>query len=308
MRNKTYQQLCRYLATKYSHTEFQLTTTGTYDKLDSDWNYKDIPHLNIIHSQVDSLFTFTDDRIVTSVNFQKVLGFELPMVVVNYESSAFDQVYYTTFGPFILCVNTVSEEGESSSECITTTTYTVFSARLLKPLHWLLRRLITKNYKILMSEDRPMREQRGSLRRLGYTFKRNGSETYGFEETLNISENRVAPTAGISMKLTLEKSVLRHLAATNETIGEGLLKFIPQETEVGLALYPGTCPHEGAEICHSHIDNITGKAICPWHGRRLTPLLSLTPTGDTTIIKQPGYRVKDFGATIEVELVDFAGS
>src|SRR5471032_2646839 len=81
----------------FSFSEFRLVSEGHYETYDADWNYKDIPHLNILHKLVNSYPSSIDDNIITSVNLQSVLGFVLPMIVVNYHSGKNRQTYYTSF-------------------------------------------------------------------------------------------------------------------------------------------------------------------------------------------------------------------
>ena len=63
------------------------------------------------------------------------------------------------------------------------TNYVVESNIFLRPFHFLVRIALRRNYQILMSEDLPMRERRGLLRRRGFLFRKDGA--YGYETSKN---------------------------------------------------------------------------------------------------------------------------
>ena len=73
----------------YCNTEFIINSLGNYTPEDSDWNYKDVPHLNIVHKNVEGLLAIVDDNFVGSINFLKIpyIGIALPLIFVNYEDS-----------------------------------------------------------------------------------------------------------------------------------------------------------------------------------------------------------------------------
>ena len=109
-----------------------------------------------------------EQRAIASINFQKIFMFSFPMVVFNFDQHRYDQVYFTSFGPILLLVNTITDGDDNN--CVVTTRYCLAAKR---PFSWLFpvfRRLILRNNKILMSEDTPMRDRRGKLRRAGHSF------------------------------------------------------------------------------------------------------------------------------------------
>ena len=53
---------------------FTLSSEGKYEPDDADWNYKDIPHLKIVHKQIDNHLVVGEDYFVSSISFQKLLG------------------------------------------------------------------------------------------------------------------------------------------------------------------------------------------------------------------------------------------
>ena len=94
----------------YKFSVFSVETIGNYSPKDSDWNYKDVIHLNVIHTNVSGINAVVLNELQGSINFQKLpfFGIMIPLTVINYEFSKFNQIYVTTFGPFILTINTIS--------------------------------------------------------------------------------------------------------------------------------------------------------------------------------------------------------
>ena len=107
MQNESYESLKARLNRDFNTREFVIENVGQYSVEDSDWNYKDVPHLNIVHSQVDSIHTWMDQKAIATINFQRVFFISLPLIVFNFEATKFNQVYVTSFWP-----NSVASEHE----------------------------------------------------------------------------------------------------------------------------------------------------------------------------------------------------
>ena len=80
----------------YSSKILEVKMDGPYTSKDSDWNYKDVPHLNIVHESIQSVQPIVSEEYVGSINLTKlpIFGIEIPIVVVNYEYSEYNQIYY----------------------------------------------------------------------------------------------------------------------------------------------------------------------------------------------------------------------
>jgi nitrite reductase/ring-hydroxylating ferredoxin subunit len=255
-------------------SQFSLVNEGDYAPNDADWNYKDIPHLNILHKQVNGYPTSIEDYVITGINLQKVFGFVLPLIVVNYHSGKDRQTYYTSFLNLLLIVET---KWESIGEIRTrvTTTYAIGSKWYLRFLHSVLQKIVTRNYRILMSEDIPMRSRRGQLRKWGYSF-RTDDKPHDFLVTLHIlDENMVykselRPPPPISLSLDQIAAAQREDVLTTQSDHWGLR--LSAEGDL-LHVFPRLCPHEGACLDHQTIENVSVK--CPWHGRVLRPIASI---------------------------------
>jgi nitrite reductase/ring-hydroxylating ferredoxin subunit len=270
------QSLVRQLTTAgYAISSFELVSIGDYAVADADWNYKDVPHLNVVHTQVRCVIGTMDDDHITGVALQKVLGIPVPLVLVNYVDGEDSQTYYTSFGPFVLIINTTYEALPGARTKVTTR-YNIGAsgpARLAFPI---LQRIIKSNYHVLMSEDIPMRTRRGSLRSRGFSFRSDGRPR-GFAETTDLLfKNVVAPErAGRS----LESISLQRFSNDGDSV------LIGNDDDRGLRLVRvGTdilaflryCDHEGAELDCARLTS--GRLSCPWHAKRILPIFRIALT------------------------------
>ncbi|MDP9105498.1 MAG: Rieske 2Fe-2S domain-containing protein [Candidatus Eremiobacteraeota bacterium] len=252
----------------YSICTFSVSSTGKYALADADWNYKDVPHLNVIHTQVRALLGTVDDDVITTINLQKILGIPWPLTLVNYASSDTAQTYYTSLGPFVLVVHT-QYDALGPNETKVTTTYNVGATGLMRLAFPFIRRVLTKNYKQLMLEDLPMRERRGELRARGFRF-RSDDRARTFPETMNLLvDNVVAPERA---QVRTDTVPLAELARAGTVFvgpdDDRGVRLVKQADE--LLVMPRVCSHEGAGLDRAELKN--GRLSCPWHAKNIVPL------------------------------------
>ncbi|HEY0381841.1 MAG TPA: Rieske 2Fe-2S domain-containing protein [Candidatus Elarobacter sp.] len=261
--------LVRQLKTSGYHVcTFSVSSTGQYALADADWNYKDVPHLNVVHTNVRALLGTVDDDVITTINLQKILGIAWPLTLVNYASSETAQTYFTSLGPYVLVVHT-QYEALGPNETKVTTTYNVAAAGLMRLAFPLIQRILTKNYKVLMLEDLPMRDRRGELRARGFRFRSDG-RARTFPETMNLlADNLVAPER---TQLRTETVSLDDLARTGTVFvgpdDDRGVRLVKQNGDV--LVMPRVCDHEGAGLDCAAVKN--GRLSCPWHGKVILPL------------------------------------
>ena len=257
----------------------QMIHEGRYAPTDADWNYKDIPHLNELHNQVDGFPTAIGDEIITTIFLQKFGPFRLPLTVVNYAIKS-GQVYYTSFGPFTLVIDTTWEAIESERTRVTTT-YNLCSSKFLRFTHPVVHQILRRNYEVLMAEDIPMREHRGNLRAHGFSFK-NDPTGYSFLETLRIAEDNVVPSSDPHQVAEFEVN-LEDLKEGRNIVQNSLVSgvVIVKETE-NLSVFERICRHEGAPLDKARIEN--GCLRCPWHGREVSPLVRVDLDAQTVSV------------------------
>src|SRR5690349_3668978 len=90
----------------YVARTFSLSSVGDYAVADAEFNYKDVPHVNQVHSAVQSTVATCDDDLATVVLQQRVLGIPFLMALSTYVTGTDSQTYFSTFGPYLIVVNT----------------------------------------------------------------------------------------------------------------------------------------------------------------------------------------------------------
>lgn len=246
-------------------------TVGQWAPSDALWNYLDVPHLNFVHSAVSGEEFYSSEDASVSVFKQQVFGFRVQAVTAIVKRRD-DLIEYVTSLPFVL-ISVSTKILDMQKQCRVVTTYTVSTSTFLRPLHRLIHWTLARNYRLLMSEDLPMREQRAALRARGVLFVRD-RVGYGFEASKRIGESNVLPAHD-----NVEPIYLKRLP---QTVGEwsrvvlsnGLELLVSQGLEDDQVLVlPGVCPHEGARLAEPGgcSGAQSGEIKCPWHGRSFRP-------------------------------------
>lgn len=288
---------------RYRFTELTLVSEGDYAVQDADWNYKDLPHIHHVHPLAEQLQFVVGSSVMSAIQLQGVLKIWFPMLSVAYEVDKFRQVYVQTLFFFAIIIETSSEAiGEIRTRV--TTTYSIGCPKLWFLFTPLLKWAIQRNYRILMSDDIPMRERRGALRKIGYTFRMSG-ETYGFEETTRLMENRLQAPPHADRRVTCRYKEL--FAESNEGhIGDiGLLGFRLVRATSEVMVFPRACPHEGANLDESRC--VSGAVVCRWHGRRIRPIGKFTWGQNAEFVNGPD-RGRVVGEELTIEYDDSAAS
>jgi nitrite reductase/ring-hydroxylating ferredoxin subunit len=287
----------------YTIDTFSVSNTGDYALADADWNYKDIPHLNVVHTKVRAIVGTLDEDLITTVNLQKVGGIPFPLIVVNYATSEQSQTYYTTMGPYILIVYTEYEAlGANRTKVLTT--YNVAASGLPRLAIPLIRRIIRGNYRTLMSEDLPMRDRRGALRARGFSFRSDG-RVRTFPETADLLfDNVVAPvrtgtkTESFAIDALVENGA--QLVGSDDDRG---LRVVRQDGE--LLFFPRLCDHEGASLDCATLRH--GRLSCPWHAKAIRPLARV-PMSEGQDVRFNGFGVRIEHQVVSVSMPDGSSS
>ncbi len=275
---------------------FDMISEGDYAPEDAAWNYMDIPHLTYVHKQVDGYTTLAADAISASVFFQNVPFARFPLTVLIYQSSPNSITYYTSFFLFLLIIETKWEEIGPLRTRVTTRYAIGSTSWLVRLAYPLLRWLLKRNYRILMSEDTPMRDQRGRLRRLGYEFRMSGPVPSFIDSRKIMQHNVLAPEQNVVAPATVpswDEQTVRYA-----DLAEGERRLLGPDNHLGLAIiksegrvlvYPRLCPHEGASLdASSRCEN--SMVMCPWHGRKFKPILSLDLPPQPRTAETPWHR------------------
>ena len=175
----------------YKHLILRLHTIGNYSKKDSEWNYSDIPHLNYVHTKVEGFSFYSDNERIVNLFMQRFGPFCVP--VTNYiEHLKSDKHFYVMNILGMIVSVTTSHNEKSDLKALTITEYKFYYRSLIEKIFAFVIKFATKrNYKVLMSEDVPMRNQRGNLRNKGLSFLSDNQDKIGFYETEDLSINNV---------------------------------------------------------------------------------------------------------------------
>lgn len=256
----------------YRFYQFKFETTSNCEVSDSDWNYKDIPHLKEVHHLVEGYPAYAGNDFISALLVQKVFGLKFPAVLFNYQSGPGRQTYFITLMNYFLIVETTYESlGKNRTR--TTTNYAVGCKSWIGSLLFPICKIaIKRNFDNLMSGDLPMRERRGQLRDWGYTFK-GDNRPYSFFETSLIMQNNVIFPMGDQEEKKFELNLDDLKSQSSISLGRadqfGLtVSYVQDEVK----FFPRMCPHEGADLTKTCDGK---KARCEWHGRKFLPLFTV---------------------------------
>ena len=255
----------------YKYLTLRLNTYGNYSARDSEWNYSDIPHLNYIHTKVEGFTFYASDQRIINQFMQRFGPFSVPVSNYIEHLNKNEHFYVMNILGMVISINTTHNEKERL-KAITTTEYKFYYRNIFEKLFaYIIKFSTKKNYKILMSEDKPMRNQRGFLRSKGISFRNdNNNRPIGFSETEDLSIINVDGREYFKLK---EKTIINlNMRNNSKHINELFITVV--EFENKLALLGDICQHEGANLTYE-FDNKHEKckSACPWHGKLISPLL-----------------------------------
>lgn len=268
---------------------------GVWTRADALWNYLDVPHLNFVHSAVSGKEFFSSDEVSISIFEQSIFSFRFQALTAIVKRRA-DLIEYVTTLPLVR-LHVETQLIETLSGCRAITTYTVTTSFILRPFHRLVHWSLGRNYRLLMSEDLPMREQRASLRHRGVTFIRD-EDQYGFAASKRIQENNVVPAHGQTEIISLACLEASNGERVRHYLSSGMeILFEKRPDSPMVRLLPGICPHEGAPLgTDLTADSSDCRLQCPWHGREFK-VVELQPDQVTTLGRlEIAYR--DFGLAV----------
>ena len=253
---------------------FSLESSGEFHVDDVDWNYKDMLHATYVLKLLDPAPIVITDFTIAQIFFQKFLIFRFPFSIYQYDSGPNQLSYFFTLFSFVFVVNTkFFTEGQITK---VQTTYNIGSSPFLLAIFFpFIKWSLSKNYRVLMSEDMPMRLRRGELRKMGANFKKQDGP-YSFLKTININEENCEFSLNLfNPKITSSIEMVR-------SDQNGLpLEFLTGRSDAWglrgivnagvLKIYPRLCAHEGA--CLDRTDTKGDVLYCPWHNKRIQPIV-----------------------------------
>ena len=247
----------------------RIITDGAYSARDSEWNYSDVPHTEFVHRNLSGYQILVEDDYLVAVNLQRIGPFIIPILTYMKHSRSLKHDYFLSILNIFIQVSTTHQE--TGSGCRTITNYSFFFRGLIGKVIALYAKFSTrKNNAVLMTEDLPMRIQKGNLRKQGIIFTHDQNTKIGFRETLDIGRDNVdiSPIGPLSFSI----EVLDSMEQMYTDIPNMFLRIMWDNQRI--LILPKICPHEGAELLEPAKSPSADRCIliCPWHGRKILPL------------------------------------
>ena len=273
--------------TNYRFKYFELVLESGGDPIDVEFNYKDLAHLKVVHNTFDIFYSHIGDDVQSCVVMQKLFGLNFPLTHMALQLGKNHLFFHDSFLN-ILLTSEVITEALPDHRVRVKTIYGIGAPKLLLPLIFpILKRLLTRNYHILMEGDAPMRNRRGELRRWGVRLPKT---SYSFPETLDIrpqhvfSSDKVAIPEPLSIVLSSVPTEVPLLIGRSDHYGVQIIRRVD-----AIDIFPRMCPHEGACLDQKTFKG-QGPISCGWHGRRIGPVLRIVLPAQTAEYLGPFHR------------------
>jgi hypothetical protein len=168
------------------------------------------------------------------------------------------------------------------------TTYGIGAPKFLLPfIYPILKRLLTRNYHVLMEGDAPMRDRRGDLRRWGLRLPKT---SYSFQETLDLRARNVLPDEKVELpepvSILLSSIPVDAPVLFGRSDHYGLQVF---RRDDAIEVFPRMCPHEGSCLDQKSLKG-ERSISCGWHGRRFGPILRMSLPAQPAEFAGPFHR------------------
>jgi nitrite reductase/ring-hydroxylating ferredoxin subunit len=275
-------------------------TEGIYSSMDAEWNYKDVPHLKVVHDLVEGIPGAIEDDFWSGFFVQKVGPLRFPIAVFNSGIDRNSNIYCASIGPFALVIKTFWTSKVDNFTNVETQ-YSLGSLPYFVWAHKFIHRILGKNYEVLMAADIPMRVRRGDLRSKGYSFKSDASR-HSFQQTMNVyTEDVVIPK---NLSAFYWSCAISDINEGETLIGDNcLLGLRITRHHNKLFFYPRICMHAGAALDNAVEED--NRLSCPWHGKLIEPYAEIedgkiTRAQDPTAMK---ISVRDGQVTVESRAV-----
>ncbi len=246
---------------------------------DMEWNFYDELHRYYVHNTYHDMFKAFSGK-TFSVNLVK--WGKLPIFIQVANAKVAPNLFYQTMSIFgIFYVHQIMELQALDRQVRLHRSWYIVSHWLFKPLHSLLSRSMMKlQVKQDIEDNEQIRHRRLALRDKSFRFR---TDKPTFTNSNQLTNNVIFPPQKDELRFELKE--ISSNQPSKITIGH-LELMIKRESE-GFRLWPGICPHEGAELNATHLcDNIVQ---CPWHGRRFSGHLLKTEQDSWCFM---GFKIK----------------
>lgn len=283
--------------TNYRFKYFDLVLESGGDPIDVVFNYKDLAHLKVVHNTFDIFYSHIGDDVQSCVVMQKLFGLNFPLTHIALQLDKNRLFFHDSFLNILLTSEVVTEALPDHRVRVTTT-YGIGAPRFVLPLIFpILKRLLTRNYHILMEGDRPMRDRRGDLRRWGLRLPKT---SYAFPETLDLRARNVFPSESVAVPEAVSLVLSSIPADAPVLFGRsdhyGVQIF---RRDDALEVFPRMCPHEGACLDQKSLKAERSISCC-WHGRRFGPIFRVPLPAQPAEFVGPFHRFVVSGTELRI--------
>ena len=281
----------------FRFSRFEICCEDPCDPVDVEWNYKDMAHVEFVHSHVYREFVYIGQNTYSTIDIQKLFGISVPQSATFYTTKDNKLVAHTTLLVFVVLVE-VGFELAGPLRTKTTTRYAVGTKSILGRLLFpLIRYGLTRNWKLFTQDDRPLRRRRGELRAKGYDF--SDTSPVDLRHTLNIAKQgifseKVAVLDGVFEIEVNDISESPYYWGEDDHFGL-LLKRNGDQIQI----FPRLCPHRGGSLDKGDLNS--SSLTCPWHGRQIKPVCSISVSSYPVEYRGPFHILNFDGIYIRIE-------
>lgn len=225
---------------------------------DLEWNFFDEPHRQYVHNTYDDMYKVIAGKYF-SVNIVKWKNLPIFFQVANAKIT--DGLLYQSMNVLgILCVHQVVRltQQEPHNVMIQVDWWTA-SHWIFKWLHRPFnKKLMFLQRKQDLEDNVAIRGRRLDLRLRGFAF---ATDKPDFINSNTLTNKVKLPLPDEPIVISLRDYAKNEVHRFKSEAIELLFKLVDDGVEV----WPGICPHEGAQLDKSHLCKEV--AVCPWHGR-----------------------------------------
>ncbi len=284
---------------RFRYFDLELKSGGT--DVDIDFNYKDLAHLEVVHSTFKVFPSYIAADFYSAIFLQKIFG--LTIAVTNHSMQIKKNHLFVHNSIFnIILTSEVITEPLPNYEVMVRTRYGIGAPRYFLPLIFpLLKWTLVRNYNRLMDDDVPMRNRRGEVRRWGVRLPKT---SYGFCETLDIMQQHAfageaPPPQPADIPLASVTPASPQFYGRSDHFG---LQIFRRDDLI--EVYPRMCPHEGACLDTTDL-KARGALRCGWHGRLFRPILRVAASQPDGIYASQFHRFVLAGGTLRIEPIPY---
>ena len=230
---------------------------------DLDWNHMDGFHRPSIHkTYLESIRVASDKNIQFSLTRFGLTPLILPVCDIRLGQGEFYQV--VSILNLFTIISFIKLEKQDDIKVKQIIEWEIFSHSWLGFFHKFINKKIYKLNKIQNQEDHIIRQRRSKLRKLGFSFE---TDNPNYLNSNDLNCKLIPPKNNHKGDLTLEFSNFPVGEIHKINIDE--ISLFIKRNKKNLQIWPGICPHEGAELTSECF--IGDTLTCPWHNLKYKP-------------------------------------